>query len=62
MKRLISIVFFLLLLQNGFAQLVSIATARTSPAGAQVTVTGVCVNGQELGNIRYINDGTGSIA
>ncbi|QQR94654.1 MAG: hypothetical protein IPJ93_12730 [Bacteroidota bacterium] len=62
MKRLISIVFFLLLLQNSFAQLVSIATARTSPAGTQVTVTGVCVNGQELGNIRYINDGTGSVA
>lgn len=62
MKPLISIVFFVLLLQNGFAQLVSIATARTSPTGTQVTVTGVCVNGQELGNIRYINDGTGSVA
>jgi phosphatidylserine/phosphatidylglycerophosphate/cardiolipin synthase-like enzyme len=62
MKKINILIAFILL--SGFvkAQLVSIATARTYSVGAQVTITGVCMNGQELGNIRYIDDGTGSIA
>ena len=40
----------------GFSQ--DIATARSQGIGAVVTITGVVTNGDELGPIRYIEDGT----
>ncbi|MEE2953810.1 MAG: phospholipase D-like domain-containing protein [Bacteroidota bacterium] len=39
-----------------------IATARSQGIGATVTVTGIVTNGDELGPIRYIEDGTAGLA
>ncbi|MEE2931106.1 MAG: phospholipase D-like domain-containing protein [Bacteroidota bacterium] len=39
-----------------------IATARSQGIGASVTVTGIVTNGDELGPIRYIEDGTAGLA
>ena len=39
-----------------------IATVRNQPLGSIVTVTGIVTNGDELGSIRYIEDGTSGIA
>lgn len=39
-----------------------IADARTYGVGQTVTVTGVATNGSELGNIRYMQDGSAGIA
>jgi phosphatidylserine/phosphatidylglycerophosphate/cardiolipin synthase-like enzyme len=44
------------------AQVITIDAARQLPVGTVVTVQGVVVNGQELGNIRYLTDGTAGIA
>lgn len=44
------------------AQVISIAQARSQPAGSTVTVRGVVTNGDELGKIRYLQDGTAGIA
>ncbi|MCZ2277870.1 MAG: phospholipase D-like domain-containing protein [Bacteroidia bacterium] len=44
------------------AQLVTIDVARQMPVGSVITVQGVVTNGQELGNIRYLQDGTAGIA
>lgn len=45
-----------------FAQTtVSIADAHTMPLNSLVTVKGIVLNGTELGNIRYLYDGTGGI-
>ena len=38
-----------------------IATARFQGVGATVTITGIVTNGDELGPIRYIEDGTGGL-
>ena len=38
-----------------------IATARSQGVGATVTITGIVTNGDELGPIRYIEDGTGGL-
>jgi phosphatidylserine/phosphatidylglycerophosphate/cardiolipin synthase-like enzyme len=62
MKKISLLFYFFFALITVHAQLITISTARTYAVGAQVTVSGVCMNGQELGNIRYIDDGTGSIA
>lgn len=48
--------------QFGAAQVITIDAARQLPLGTVVTVQGVVVNGQELGNIRYLTDGTAGIA
>ena len=45
---------------NGKAQ--TISQVRNLGIGQTVTVTGVATNGSELGNIRYIQDGTAGIA
>jgi len=45
----------------GFAQ-TDIATARSQGIGANVTVTGIVTNGDELGPIRYIEDATAGLA
>ena len=39
-----------------------ISTARSQGIGANVTVSGIVTNGEELGVIRYIEDNTGGIA
>ena len=39
-----------------------ILTARSQGVGANVTVTGIVTNGDELGPIRYIEDGTAGLA
>lgn len=39
-----------------------IATARTQVLGSTVTITGIVTNGDEMGIIRYIEDGTAGIA
>jgi phosphatidylserine/phosphatidylglycerophosphate/cardiolipin synthase-like enzyme len=44
------------------AQIVSIATARATQPGSTVTVRGVATSGEELGRIRYFQDGTAGIA
>ncbi len=62
MRKILSLLISIAFTIVANAQVTDIATARTFPTGTQVTVSGVCQNGQELGNIRYINDGTGSIA
>jgi hypothetical protein len=38
------------------------AAARSAGVGANVSVRGVCINGAELGVIRYIQDNTGGLA
>src|SRR3954467_395532 len=38
------------------------AAARAQGVGASVSARGVCLNGAELGVIRYIQDNTGAIA
>ena len=39
----------------------TIADARNEAIGQTVTITGVATNGSELGNIRYIQDGTAAL-
>lgn len=46
----------------GRAQAESISSAKAKGAGASVTVSGVVINGDELGVIRYIQDETGGLA
>lgn len=62
MRKIFLLFIFVSLTLITKAQVTDIATARTYATGTQVTISGVCQNGQELGNIRYINDGTGSMA
>jgi phosphatidylserine/phosphatidylglycerophosphate/cardiolipin synthase-like enzyme len=61
MKKLIPIFFLSTFCFGGQAQM-SIEEARNAGAGASVTVTGVVLNGSELGPIRYIQDETAAIA
>ncbi|MBK8845246.1 MAG: T9SS type A sorting domain-containing protein [Bacteroidetes bacterium] len=59
----LTITIYVAFINSLSGQNISIAAARALPVGSTVTVTGVCLNGAELGsNIRYINDGTGYIA
>lgn len=44
------------------AQLVSVLAARAKPVGSMVTVRGIVTSGEELGKIRYLQDGTAGIA
>lgn len=46
---------------GSYAQVITIADARTKPIGSTVTVRGIVTNGSELGTIRYIQDPTGGI-
>ena len=56
-------ILLLLLLRAayGLAQ-VPIAEARDLPVGTVVTVSGIVLNGGELGSIRYVQDATGGLA
>lgn len=61
MKKLIPIILLSTLCLGSKGQ-ISIEEARNAGAGASVTVTGVVLNGDELGPIRYIQDETAAIA
>jgi len=61
-KRTVLVCFLFLLKIAAIAQVITIDAARQLPLGTVVTVQGVVVNGQELGNIRYLTDGTAGIA
>ena len=58
MKKIMTLILSLLTIVS-FSQ--DIATARTQGVGATVTITGIVTNGDELGPIRYIEDGTGGL-
>ena len=60
-KGLLLIIVSLLISSLGFSQ-TTIADARAAAEGTVVTVTGIALNGAELGIIRYIQDGTAGIA
>ncbi|MNU50416.1 Phospholipase D precursor [compost metagenome] len=59
-KHLIAVVSCFLVIVSTHAQ--DIATARTAAVGTTVIFRGVSLNGAELPNIRYIQDGTAGIA
>ena len=54
-----TITCIILLSFNSISQ--DIFTARSQNLGSSVTITGIVTNGDELGPIRYIEDGTGTI-
>ena len=60
MKKIQLIFTLIFLSQITYAQ--DILTARSQGVGANVTVTGVVTNGDELGPIRYIEDATAGLA
>ena len=60
MKKITILIIIGLIFQTGYAQ--NILTARQQGIGANVTVTGIVTNGDELGPIRYIEDGTAGLA
>ena len=60
MKKINLFIITTVFLQSIYAQ--DILTARSQGVGANVTVTGVVTNGDELGPIRYIEDGTAGLA
>lgn len=60
MKKTTTLILATLLSLVGFAQ--DIATARSQGIGANVTITGIVTNGDELGPIRYIEDATAGMA
>ncbi|MBN1133085.1 MAG: T9SS type A sorting domain-containing protein [Bacteroidales bacterium] len=62
MKRIFLLVSILAVTLSVRAQVISIHDAKVSGAGASVTVSGVVLNGAELGIIRYIQDETGGLA
>lgn len=65
MKRALNYFLYAMIVFSPFlgnAQVITIDAARQLPVGTVVTVQGVVVNGQELGNIRYLTDGTAGIA
>ena len=59
MKKLLLLVFGIVSSFDYYSQ--TIADARNQGIGQTVTVTGVSLNGAELGAIRYIQDGTAAI-
>ena len=61
MKKIIFLTILNIAFNSVIAQ-VDIATARNQGIGANVTITGVVTNGDELGVIRYIQDNTAGMA
>ena len=62
MRKITTLIIATIFSVAGFSQ-TDIATARALAIGANVTVTGIVTNGDELGvNIRYIEDTTAGIA
>ena len=60
MKKIYFICLISLFSFPNFAQ--DISTIRSQPLGSTVTVSGIATNGDELGVIRYLEDGTAGIA
>ncbi len=60
MKRILFILMLLTYTVNVYSQ--TIADARNSGVGSTVTLTGIALNGSELGVIRYLQDTTAGIA
>ena len=57
MKKISYIIICIILLSfNSISQ--DILTARSQTLGSNVTITGIVTNGDELGPIRYVEDGT----
>ena len=61
MKKIIFLIILNVAFNSVIAQ-VDIATARNQGIGANVTITGIVTNGDELGVIRYIQDNTAGMA
>lgn len=64
MKKRI-LIFSMLLISSAISMsqpAVPIAQARLTPVGDTVTISGIVLNGSELGIIRYIQDSTGGLA
>ncbi len=61
MKRILLLVFSVFLFSQTKAQTITIAQARLAATGTSVTVKGIVLNGSELGNSRYIWDGTAGL-
>ena len=61
MKKTTTLIIAGLFSVAGFAQ-ANIAAARAQGIGANVTITGIVTNGDELGPIRYIEDATAGLA
>ena len=59
MNKLFKTISIILLSHSLVSQ--TIADARNEAIGQTVTITGVATNGPELGNIRYIQDGTAAL-
>ena len=59
MNKLFTTISIILLSNSLISQ--TIADARNEAIGQTVTITGVATNGSELGNIRYIQDGTAAL-
>ena len=59
MNKLFTTISIILLSNSLMSQ--TIADARNEAIGQTVTITGVATNGSELGNIRYIQDGTAAL-
>ena len=62
MTRLLLALSLLISFAQAHSQVITIAEARTKPNGSTVTVRGIVTNGDELGTIRYLQDGTGGLA
>jgi len=62
MKKICMLISLLLAGNFALEAQENIAAARAQGVGAEVTVTGIVTNGDELGLIRYMQDATGGIA
>ena len=60
MKNFLIVLFICLSMHSAYSQ--NIANARAQGIGATVTITGKVTNGDELGPIRYIEDGSAGMA
>ena len=58
----ITVLSILISLFSSSAKAQTIAQARAQGAGATVTLTGIAINGFELGTVRYLEDATAGIA
>ena len=59
---LLSCLFCLGFLNAPVCQEITVAQARALPVGSSVTVRGIILNGDELGNVRFLQDKTAGIA
>ena len=62
MRKIVTLLVILGITLPGMTQVMSISDAKAAGAGTTPTVSGVVINGSELGVIRYIQDATGGLA